>query len=624
MNEIEQTLHGTQQALIARRSVHGSFVGKLSTSALSTATASIAFALAGRTEIALRARLWLCRNQNADGGWGDTVESPTNISTTVLAWACLGLEPEGEGAASDEIKAALGRAEQWLKGDCGDLRPETLVRTLRERYGSDQTFSVPILTACALTGRLGSGGPQADRDAWGLVPALPFELAACPHQVLGSLSLRVVSYALPALIAIGQVRHHHRPTRNPITRLLRNGLRKRTLRILAEIQPDGGGFLEAAPLTSFVAMSLISMGLVDHPVVVKGLAFLEATVREDGSWPIDTNLDTWLTSLSVVALDEKSTGDMSEQQQRTRDWLLAQQQREEHPYTHAAPGGWAWTDLSGGVPDADDTPATLLALRKFYNSGDQSDRTKILAAAERGVVWLLDLQNRDGGIPTFCRGWGRLPFDQSSPDLTAHALRAFAEWRDDLPAPVRSRIAKVMRAAVRYLTRTQRQDGAWVPLWFGNQDEPNQENPLYGTSRVLRAVTALQEIDMGALQADWNEAGRRAHAWLLAAQRSDGSFTACRDARSSIEETALALEALAEHGPASPAIDRAARWLTQRTSGGTVFEPSPIGLYFASLWYSEELYPLIWTASALRFALSCQDSGTEDREQGGSACTKTA
>ena len=44
-----------------------------------------------------------------------------------------------------------------------------------------------------------------------------------------------------------------------------------------------------------------------------------------------------------------------------------------------------------------------------------------------GLKWLLGLQNSDGGIPTFCRGWGTLPFDRSSPDLTAHAIRA---WLD--------------------------------------------------------------------------------------------------------------------------------------------------------------------------------------------------
>jgi squalene-hopene/tetraprenyl-beta-curcumene cyclase len=32
-------------------------------------------------------------------------------------------------------------------------------------------------------------------------------------------------------------------------------------------------------------------------------------------------------------------------------------------------------------------------------------------------------------------------------------------------------------------------------------------------------------------------------------------------------------------------------------------EPSPIGLYFAKLWYYEKLYPLIFTVSALGQAL---------------------
>jgi squalene-hopene/tetraprenyl-beta-curcumene cyclase len=34
------------------------------------------------------------------------------------------------------------------------------------------------------------------------------------------------------------------------------------------------------------------------------------------------------------------------------------------------------------------------------------------------------------------------------------------------------------------------------------------------------------------------------------------------------------------------------------------FTPTPIGLYFARLWYFEELYPLIFAASALGRAAS--------------------
>ena len=113
-------------------------------------------------------------------------------------------------------------------------------------------------------------------------------------------------------------------------------------------------------------------------------------------------------------------------------WLMDQQYRGVHPFTGAAPGGWAWTDLPGGTPDADDTAGALVAL---HTLGLRDP--KIIAAATSGVRWLLDLQNRDGGIPTFCRGWGKLPFDRSSADITAHALHAWSAWRLRLWKPRR-------------------------------------------------------------------------------------------------------------------------------------------------------------------------------------------
>ena len=77
----------------------------------------------------------------------------------------------------------------------------------------------------------------------------------------------------------------------------------------------------------------------------------------------------------------------------------------------------------------------------------------------------------------------------------------------------------------------------------------------------------------------------------------------------SIEETAVALEALAVFDGVQPApelqkilTDGAAALLTLTENGGR-FEPSPIGLYFARLWYYERLYPVIFTAAALRAVL---------------------
>ena len=69
-------------------------------------------------------------------------------------------------------------------------------------------------------------------------------------------------------------------------------------------------------------MSLAGAGFADHPVAQSCFQFLENTMRDDGSWPIDINLSTWVTSLSVRALE----GDLSaEQQNLIRDHLLKTQ-----------------------------------------------------------------------------------------------------------------------------------------------------------------------------------------------------------------------------------------------------------------------------------------------------------
>lgn len=576
--------------LLAARAASGYWEGELSSSALSTATAVFTLHLRqpfvdsperDRHRDLIRGGLrWLVEHQNADGGWGDTVLSFSNISTTALVWGVLNI-PEATEFAESTVKA-----EAWLKHAAGSLDAESLSTAIARRYGKDRTFSVPILTMLALAGRLGP-------DGWRHVPQLPFELAACPFRWFQWLQLPVVSYALPALIAIGQVRHRRRPTWNPLFRLVRGMNSVRTLRLLREIQPTTGGYLEATPLTSFVAMSLLGGGLAEHPVVLHAIEFLEHSVRPDGSWPIDTNLATWVTTLSVNALGDTALS--PEEQSTIRRWLIGQQYRVEHPYTHAAPGGWAWTDLSGGVPDADDTPGALLALAKL-GYADAED----LAAATAGITWLLDLQNADGGIPTFCRGWTGLPFDRSSADLTAHTLLAWAAWFDRVEVKLQTRIEAATAKAMRYLIRTQCSDGSWAPLWFGTQHvpEPDVANLTYGTSRVVRlAGTRFTSAVPG-----WDDALLKGADWLIRAQGPDGGWGGRPDTPPSIEETALALESLAvvrNSSARDAAIAAGVHWLAGATERGTRFEPSPIGFYFANLWYFEKLYPIIFTVAAL-------------------------
>jgi squalene-hopene/tetraprenyl-beta-curcumene cyclase len=594
---LDRTIDALAARLLAERTAAGHWVGHLATSALSTATAVIALRLSSRAggsgaAEAARGVEWLLRHQHADGGWGDTVQSVSNLSTTALCWAAL--PPDAAGA--------IARAETWIRGRAGSLDPDALARAIAARYGKDRTFSVPILMVLALSGRIGDGAA-----AWRRVPQLPFELAVCPHQWFEWLRLPVVSYALPALIAIGHVRHHHAPTRNPLTRGLRALVGARTLSALRRMQPASGGYLEATPLTSFVVMSLLSARLHRHPTVGDGVAFLLASQRHDGGWPIDSNLATWATTLSIEALPDLAELDGTDRRGLV-DWLVGQQVRQEHPFTHAAPGGWAWTDLSGGVPDADDTAGALLALARLA-----PDDARVGEAAAAGVRWLLDLQNRDGGLPTFCRGWGALPFDRSAPDLTAHAIRAWRAWQDRADAPLQSRIAAAIRRATRYLVDAQQPDGSWVPLWFGNQHALDEANRTYGTARVLPALDG----DDSPVASESTKARRRGLAWLCEAQNVDGGWGGAAGTPSSIEETGLALRALADNAlaadaAASRAIERGAAWLIAATDDGHGGEPSPIGLYFARLWYFERLYPIVFGLgglSAARARLAAEPGG---------------
>ncbi len=606
LERLSRALDKARQDLLDQRNSQGHWTGRLSSSPLATATAVSALAMVKRCRqsggdsddpdadtrlngLIIRGLRWLVETQNEDGGWGDTETSLSNIATTYLACAAFRLT----GVPADD-PGLLDRAWRYI-GTCGGIAG------LRRRYGRDKSFAVPILTNGALAGIV----------PWREVSALPFELACLPHSLYRFLRLPVVSYAIPALVAIGQAKFHHQKPLNPFTRLLRSMSVGKSLEVLEAMQPSGGGFLEAAPLTSFVVMSLAGIGKWDHAVTQKGVDFLVRSARSDGSWPIDTDLATWNTTLSVNALAAggQNTGDLG-----CLDWVLECQQRREHPYTKAAPGGWGWSNLSGAVPDADDTAGALLALHA-WTTGEISgtDGERIRRAVTDGVDWLLDLQNADGGWPTFCRGWGSLPFDRSGSDLTAHAMRALKAWHQQLAGalePERSkatrRLARIRAAMDRghtYLIRTQRPDGSWVPLWFGNQNDPDEENPVYGTSRVLMGFR-----DAGLLE---TSAARRGLRWLVARRNSDGGWgggpvaVGPKPWRSSVEETALAVEALmaADREGESKSLQTAGSeglaWLVSAVETGAHRETSPIGFYFAKLWYHEALYPLIFTVSAL-------------------------
>ncbi len=551
--------------LLTKRTQGGLWRGELSSSAISTAVAIFALRQidANRyTETIQCGAEWLLHTMQADGSWGDSIESPSNMTATLLTYAAL---------------FAMGQAPEatrhYLSERFGGVTDEAIIKGVLTYYGKDLTFSVPILVMCASAGVI---------HDWERIPPLPFELSVLPQRLFRFLQLPVVSYAIPALIAVGILRFQR--GKQGILSPLRRRFITPSLRVLERLQPVHGGFLEAAPLTAFVSMCLSCADFRSHPVTQKAAQFLLNTVRQDGSWPIDTDLSGWVTSISIKVLAD----DLSIDDRRSLDrQLCANAFTYPHPFTGARPGGWGWSDLPGAVPDADDTSGALVAL---------STLRKGVPCPEvvHGIEWLLALQNRDGGMPTFCKGWGKLPFDRSSPDISAHALLAFVSWQAVLPTELQARCQRSIQRLLGWMKQAQAADGSWSPLWFGDQDAPQEQSLVYGTATATEYLSASSDPLAVLLAAK----GVR---YLLAAQNSDGGWGGTKGAPSKVTLTAKALSALASYPDCDPqAIERGFDWLYQRYTDGTWLQREPIGLYFARLWYSEELYSLTFVLQALK------------------------
>ncbi len=594
MTQTDEMIDALRERLLEKRPSDGSiWRGKLSSSAISTSVSVFALYMVDKEKYASYIRggqAWLMETMRSDGSWGDSVESPSNMTATLLTYASLcaiGAPPE--------------KTKEYLTEKFGGSTDQHIIEGVMAYYGKDLTFSAPILVMCALAGVISS---------WNKIPQLPFEVSVLPQKLFRFFRLPVVSYAIPALIAVGILRY--KKGKKNILSPIRESFINKSLKVLVKLQPLNGGFLEAAPLTAFVAMCMSGAGYRDHIATQRGADFLITTVREDGAWPIDTDLAGWVTALSVRAL-----GDDIKDKQVLAEKIKRNAFAFSHPFTGAKEGGWAWTDLSGAVPDADDTSGALVVLHILLDG-------VYCPEVGKGIEWLLALQNADGGMPTFCKGWGKLPFDRSSPDISAHSILAFQLWHDALPDGLQEKCKTSMLRMLKWMRSIQAADGSWIPLWFGDQDAKDERSPVYGTTMTVEYLAGSEESMA-------REMALKGLSYILSAQNADGGWGGAKDVPSKVTLTARALSALAEwalklkvpefkvpgskfkvlglgfQAPDSEfeiqiaeSMNRAFDYLYRKYETGKIYEREPIGLYFSRLWYSEELYNITFVLNALK------------------------
>ncbi|MCP6683942.1 terpene cyclase/mutase family protein [Bacillus nakamurai] len=357
------------------------------------------------------------------------------------------------------------------------------------------------------------------------------------------------------------------------------GLRTAKTYMLDRIEEDGTLYSYASA-TIFMVYSLLALGVSRHsPVIRKALAGTKSLLTTcDGTPYLENSTSTvWDTALLSYALIKSGISENDQmvtcaarflrERQHTKiaDWAV------HNP--HAEPGGWGFSRINTNNPDCDDTAAVLKAMpRKLYP-----------ASWERGLSWLLSMQNRDGGFSAFEKNVNHplirlLPLesaeeaavDPSTSDLTGRVLRCLGETAGLLSDHPQ------IEKAFQWLIDHQEQDGSWYGRWGVCY--------IYGTWAALTGMNAC-----GVSQN--HPAVKKAVRWLKSIQNDDGSWgESCKSAEvksyvplpyGTVVQTAWALEALLQYErPDHPAVIKGIHFLIDDCHyEGTPFTyPAGIGL----------------------------------------------
>ncbi|WP_136605343.1 squalene--hopene cyclase [Paenibacillus dokdonensis] len=330
--------------------------------------------------------------------------------------------------------------------------------------------------------------------------------------------------------------------------------------LLQRIESDGTLYSYASS-TILMILALLAMDYdQQHPIITQAIQGTTAMqCRSEGKTTMQNSPSTvWDTALIAYALQEAGIADEHVSIRRAGSYLLSRQQHKIADWSihnqNTVPGGWGFSESNTINPDVDDTTAALRAIQSLSNTSPTYQESW-----NRGLNWVLTMQNKDGGWPAFEKNTNKemltwlaidgaksAAIDPSEADLTGRTLEYLGNF-----AGLDARHEFIKRGR-KWLIQHQEKDGSWYGRWGVCY--------IYGT---WAALTGLRATGLPAS----HEALQKGAEWLLSIQNLDGGWgESCQSDRlmryvplmeSTPSQTAWALDALISvQQQATPAVDQ--------------------------------------------------------------------
>jgi len=518
------------RCLLNRQQPDGHWVGELQGDTILESEYVLLLAFLGREDDprVARAARYLLEQQMPDGGWNNYPGGPAEVSVSVKAYFALKLAGHHPGAPY------MRRARQRIRQLGGAGRCNSFTKFYLALLGQLPYDSCPAVPPEMVLLPRWFGFNIYAMSSWTRTIVVPLSIFYAhkpvrrlpPNLGIHELFLEPPETVQP--VPPGGPRLGWRGFFLAVDRLIKRcerwGLlpfRKRALRRAAEwlfqhfADSDGVGAI--FPPMIYTVICLRCLGYADDsPEMRWALKQLDDLMIEEGDTlrlqPCFSPV--WDTALTLIGLSDGGVPGHDPDVMRAARWLLAREVRRPGDWSlsnpDVEPGGWFFEYANGFYPDTDDTAMVLMALARTGQAGEADARP----AVERGLRWLLAMQNRDGGWAAFDRGIDnelltKVPFadhnamlDPSCPDITARVLEALGHHGYAVGHPQVDR-------AIAFLERRQEPAGCWLGRWGVNY--------LYGTWQVLSGLGRVG-YDMRRPMA------RRAAAWLKQVQQAGGGW----------------------------------------------------------------------------------------------------